>query len=74
MNKGTVKWFNAEKGYGFIRKTETAAKYFPITIDETLTGAVINSCSVFLLRSSAKSCIVRIGTINRQSIFVEETI
>ena len=28
MNKGTVKWFNSEKGYGFITDSETKEDYF----------------------------------------------
>ena len=55
-----------------IKKTQSAAKYLPNTIDETFTGAVIKSCSVFLLRSSAKSCIVSTGTINKQSVLIED--
>ena len=32
MNKGTVKWFNSEKGYGFI-KTEEGKDVFAIVAD-----------------------------------------
>ncbi|GGE98028.1 cold-shock DNA-binding protein family [Chishuiella changwenlii] len=28
MNKGTVKFFNEEKGYGFIKEDETGKEYF----------------------------------------------
>ena len=28
MNNGTVKWFNAEKGYGFIANDETGEEVF----------------------------------------------
>jgi cold shock protein len=28
MNKGTVKFFNESKGYGFIKDTETEKEYF----------------------------------------------
>ena len=28
MNKGTVKFFNEEKGYGFIKDDETGKEYF----------------------------------------------
>ena len=28
MNKGTVKWFNAEKGYGFITNEENGMDIF----------------------------------------------
>ena len=28
MNKGTVKWFNAQKGYGFITNESTGADVF----------------------------------------------
>ena len=28
MNKGTVKFYNASKGFGFIKDTETAKEYF----------------------------------------------
>ena len=28
MNKGTVKWFNAEKGYGFITDSENGQEVF----------------------------------------------
>ena len=28
MNKGTVKWFNATKGYGFITNDETGEEVF----------------------------------------------
>ncbi|MDO4287188.1 MAG: cold-shock protein [Eubacteriales bacterium] len=28
MNKGTVKWFNAEKGYGFLSNDESGADVF----------------------------------------------
>ncbi|SFN08019.1 cold shock protein (beta-ribbon, CspA family) [Algoriella xinjiangensis] len=28
MNKGTVKFFNDEKGYGFIKDDETGSEYF----------------------------------------------
>lgn len=30
MNKGTVKWFNATKGYGFITNDETGEEVFEI--------------------------------------------
>jgi len=28
MNKGTVKFFNEQKGFGFIKDTETSKEYF----------------------------------------------
>ena len=28
MNKGTVKFFNEEKGYGFIKEDESGKEYF----------------------------------------------
>jgi cold shock protein len=28
MNKGTVKWFNAQKGFGFITNSETGEDLF----------------------------------------------
>lgn len=28
MNKGTVKFFNESKGYGFIKETESSKEYF----------------------------------------------
>jgi CspA family cold shock protein len=28
MNKGTVKWFDAKKGFGFILDSETEREYF----------------------------------------------
>ncbi|MDY0076152.1 MAG: cold shock domain-containing protein [Bacteroidales bacterium] len=28
MNRGTVKFFNAEKGFGFIKEADTAKEYF----------------------------------------------
>lgn len=28
MNKGTVKWFNSEKGYGFIKNAQTDEEIF----------------------------------------------
>ncbi|HBI74137.1 MAG TPA: cold-shock protein [Lachnospiraceae bacterium] len=28
MNKGTVKWFNAQKGFGFITNSETGEDIF----------------------------------------------
>ncbi|MBU1370935.1 MAG: cold shock domain-containing protein [Bacteroidetes bacterium] len=28
MNRGTVKFFNVEKGFGFIKEEETAKEYF----------------------------------------------
>ena len=27
-SKGTVKWFNSEKGFGFIKENDTNEKYF----------------------------------------------
>ncbi len=28
MNRGTVKFFNTEKGFGFIKEADTAKEYF----------------------------------------------
>ena len=28
MNKGTVKWFNSQKGYGFIKNAENGEEIF----------------------------------------------
>ena len=35
MNNGTVKWFNAEKGFGFIEKTEVTYSYTGIAVKVT---------------------------------------
>ena len=46
-------------------KTESAARYLPMTICVTLTGAVSKSWSVRRLRSKDKRPMVRIDTKNR---------
>ena len=35
MNKGTVKWFNAEKGYGFITGVKTLEEGQAVSYDLT---------------------------------------
>ena len=50
-----------------IAKIVTSARYFPKTIFSTDTGAVRSSWSVFCLRSSARTLMVRIGTLIRNT-------
>ena len=50
-----------------IAKMVTRARYLPITIFPTETGAVRRSWSVFCFRSSARVLMVRIGTLIRNT-------
>ena len=35
MNKGTVKWFNAQKGYGFITNESTGERMYSYIFQES---------------------------------------
>ena len=70
--KDTVPNFDITRGYRQmiamgIAKMVTRARYLPITIFPTETGAVRRSWSVFCFRSSARVLMVRIGTLIRNT-------
>lgn len=53
MNKGTVKFFNEQKGFGFIKETDTDQEYF-VHISELVDEIKENDQVTFDLQEGRK--------------------